>query len=340
MSVAQPPERISPRTAERRSPRALSADPPVTRRDWVVDADLSGDEFLAAARRRADFTDAEWERILRHGGLHLDRRRWLCESPPERVSAGTAVVAYSFEREPAPLAPLDVPGDAVLLDEEGLVAVNKPPWWASQGTRASRVVSLEQELRRRLDCPTLTPVHRLDRETSGVMLFARDGRAAGELGRQFARRQIRKEYLALVSPPASRPEWTVDGFMVRIEHPSHSLFTLLEPSADSDTAEASGQPSRTRFERLATRGERSLVRAHPLTGRTHQLRVHLLASGIPIAGDSLYGGGWAPGQPWSAERLQLHACAIELTLKGRALRIEAPLPADFEWAEGVGGDER
>ena len=324
VSEALPREPISPLTSERRSPKALAHDPPVSRRDWIVDdaGELSAERFLAEARARFAADDVEWERLLRHGGLHVDRRRWERESPPESVRPGAAVVAYSYEREPAPLM---LPDDAILLDEAGLVAVNKPPWWAAQGTRASRVVSLERELRRRLECPSLTPAHRLDRETSGVMLFARDGRMAGEIGRQFARRQVRKEYLALVSPAPAASEWMVEGVIIRVEHPSHSLFAL-----SSDAAEGEGRASSTRFETVETEVTRSLVRAHPLTGRTHQLRVHLLASGCPIVGDSLYGGGWSPGQPWSAERLQLHAAAIELSIGGEVRRIEAPLPDDFE----------
>ena len=312
-------ERRLPRTAERRSPRALAHDPPVTRTDWTLDREFRGVEFLDDARVRGGWDDAAWERLRRHGGMHLDRRRLDAASPPDHVAAGTQVVAYSFACEPQRL---EFPPDAILLDEGGLVAVNKPPWWCVQGTRASRLVSLERELRTRLDCARLTPIHRLDRETSGVILFAREGRVAGDIGKQLARREVRKEYVALVHPAPVEDTWIVEGRIVRIEHPSHSLFELRREGSE-------GLPSATRFEVAERRGEQARVRAFPLTGRTHQLRVHLVASGCPIVGDSLYSGGWSPGASWSAERLQLHASSIAFLLGGREMRIEAPIPADF-----------
>lgn len=317
---------ISPRTDERRSPRALAHDPPVRKTEWVVGAGLgpgafllTTDAFLADARERAGLDQVAWERVLRHGGLHLDRRRWDAAAPPALVPSGTSVVCYSYEREPVPL---ELGRDAILLDRDGLVAVDKPPWWAVQGTRASTQVSLERALRERLDCPKLTPCHRLDRETSGVLLFARDGKVAAEVGRQLARQEVEKRYLAVVHPAPERGAWEVRGVMARVAHPSHSLFEL-RPAGEE------GQASTTRFEVAAREGERALVLAEPLTGRTHQLRVHLTAGGTPIVGDSLYGGGWSPGHPWSAERLQLHAASVELRFGGQPLRVEAPLPASF-----------
>lgn len=311
--------RISPRSAERRSPRALAHDPPVTRSAWTTDREFGVDGFLEDARARGGWDDDAWERLLRHGGMHLDRTRFEASPDSRRIPSGTVVVAYSFAREPRPL---ELSPSVILLDEGGLVAVNKPPWWCVQGTRASRLVSLERALRGMLDCPRLTPVHRLDRETSGVILFAREGRVAGDIGRQLARREVGKEYVAVVHPAPAADAWQVEGRIVRIEHPSHSLFELRREGSE-------GLPSATRFDVVERRGERAWIRAFPLTGRTHQLRVHLVASGCPIVGDSLYAGGWSPGAPWSAERLQLHASAITFRFGARQMRIEAPVPEDF-----------
>jgi RluA family pseudouridine synthase len=311
-------EPVSPRSAERRSPRALAHDPPVLKHEWAVDRPLEAAAFLDAARARLAMDDAAWERLLRHDGLHVDRVRWG-DRAAGAVPAGTQVVAYAFVREPEPLV---LPESCVLFDEDGLVAVDKPPWWAVQGTRASRCVSLETALRRRLDCPMLTPVHRLDRETTGVLLFARDGRAAAPVARQFARREVRKEYAVVGWCEGEVPErFEVEGRMVRVAHPSHSLFELRDGEE--------GLPSRTSFETVARSGSRVLLRALPLTGRTHQLRVHLAARGLPIVGDSLYGRGFSDGEPWSAERMLLHAQALCFRLGDRDVEIRAPLPPDF-----------
>jgi RluA family pseudouridine synthase len=308
-------------TIERRSPLALAHDPPVERFDWTIETALHGEEVLTETVRRAGWSSDDAERLARHAGLHLDGHRLLPERPPRLVAAGTRVVAYRLSAEPR--LP-DLPDEALLLDRAGLVAVAKPPWLTVQGTRASRLGSLERLLRERLDRPRLTPVHRLDRETSGVVLFAGDAEAASDLGRQFQRRTVEKRYLAVIAPPPERDEWTVEGLLVRAAHPAHSLFALSE-----DAPAGEGKPSRTRFHVLERAGARGLVEAWPETGRTHQLRVHLAASGCPIVGDSRYGTGWLPGAPGSGERLQLHAERLRFRRSGEPFEVAAPPPGDF-----------
>lgn len=321
-------------TAEHRSPRALAFDPPAMKAEWTLEADTPLADLLRELRERVGSDDA-LERLLRHGGLHLNRKR-LCDfdEPPGLLAAGTHVVAYWFEREPEPLV---LPESCVIHDEHGLVAVNKPPWWTTQGTRASRFASLERALRAALGCPRLTPVNRIDRETSGVLLFARDTRAAAEAGRQFIARTVRKEYLAAVQPEPGIPEaWEVRGHVVRVEHPSHSLFALREGEGDQVSSRGDIADDRTwsltSFETFARLPAATLVLARPVTGRTHQIRVHLAARGLSILGDSLYGAGWQPGAPFATERMLLHARAVTLRVGGRETRIEAPLPADFPGA--------
>lgn len=309
-----------------RSPRALAFDPQATRLEWVTDRPLAGDDFLAALRDVGAWDDEAWERLRRHGGIHVDRRRIEPESAPGAVPAGSAVVAYALRREPEPLR-LDA--SVVLLDEAGIVAVDKPPFWTVQGTRASCLSSLERALRALLRCPTLTPVHRLDRETTGMLLFARDGDAAGWVGTQLLRRAARKEYLAVVHPPPEADEWTVAGRLVRVPHVAHSLFELAPPSADGP-----GKHSRTRFRVGRRAGETAWVEAEPLTGRTHQIRVHLAVGGTPVVGDALYGRGYAADAPWSADRCLLHAASLLVSLRpGDPPRtLHAPVPADMGWA--------
>ena len=98
---------------------------------------------------------------------------------------------------------------------------------------------------------------------------------------------------------------------------------------------AGGRLSCTEFVRVAVSDERAVVQAIPLTGRTHQIRIHLAAGGTPILGDTLYGRPYVAGAPWSAERLQLHAASVTLAIMpGACLKqtLTAPLPADWEGA--------
>jgi len=180
-----------------RSPEAERFDPPLRTLRWRVEraAPLAG--FLADARARvAD--DARFESALRHGGIQLDRHPLLAERAPAQVPAGTRVVLYAFEREPAAVA---LAADALLAEHEDLVAVAKPPWLTTQGSRASQRLSLEALVRERTGDPSLVAAHRLDRQTSGIALFARGPAAARALGRAFAARRVEKRYLALVAPP-------------------------------------------------------------------------------------------------------------------------------------------
>lgn len=290
--------------------------------------DLPGDEFLEDARRRlerAGVDEAGWDRTLRHAGLHVERQRIEPEAPPALVPLGAAIVAYVFEREPRSI---ELPEGVVIHDEEGLVAAAKPPWLTTQGSRASRLSSLERALRRLLDCPELRPCNRIDRETSGVVLFARTSAAASRVGRQLQRRTVEKRYLAVGfrgSACTEAGEWECAEPLVRVPHSSHSLFDVASPGTEG------AREACTAFRIVEARGERALLDVRPLTGRTHQIRVHATASGWPLVGDTLYGRGWGPGEPpWSAARLQLHAQAVRLRdARGELLELEAPPPADF-----------
>lgn len=124
--------------------------------------------------------------------------------------------------------------------------------------------------------------HRIDKETSGVLVLTKDSESCAHITAQFAARRTRKAYLAIVKgiPPA---EFTVGDAMNRSKTSKISLKMECMPEAEG------GLPSETRFERLETRGDYSLMRCYPKTGRQHQIRVHLERAGHPIVGDKLYG---------------------------------------------------
>jgi 23S rRNA pseudouridine1911/1915/1917 synthase len=312
---------------QRRTP-AERFDPPCLRATWTTSVALTGPAFLRALESR--LSDAGWsaahvERMLRHGGLHVGGRPCTGDALPSDVAAGTVVVAWSFTDEPEAVA-LD-PGH-VLVDAEGVVAAAKPAWMPVQAIRASQILSLERALRRLLSCPTLVAAHRLDRETSGVVLFARDAQVARRLGMAFAAGAVEKRYHAIVSPPPEPTAWTERGFLGRAPHPSRFFFALHDEPGPRRRA------SETRFAlRALGPGERALVHAEPVTGRTHQIRVHLAHGGTPIVGDPLYGPGGAPRANRRDERLQLHAASLRLRLGSSPdaplVAIRAPWPPDF-----------
>jgi 23S rRNA-/tRNA-specific pseudouridylate synthase len=301
-----------------RSPDAARFDPPVVVRRFVVARTLALGELLSEAAARLEGTPASAERALRHGGIHVDGRPIDPDEPPVSLPAGSWVVVYAFEREPEEV-PLPV---RVLHDGDGLVAVDKPPWLPMQRTRASARFSLEATLRARLGDTSLVAAHRLDRQTSGVALFAR-GTAGAWVSRAFAARRVAKRYFAVTSPPPVRDAFEVSGWLGRSPDPARFRFALY---ADERPG---ARWSLTRF-RVAARGEgAALVEAQPETGRTHQIRVHLAAVGAPIAGDALYGGADTAG------RVLLHAASVALARPdGTELLLDAPVPADVREATG------
>ncbi|MBI4617002.1 MAG: RluA family pseudouridine synthase, partial [Planctomycetes bacterium] len=177
-------------------------------------------------------------------------------------------------------------------------------------------------------------VHRLDRDTSGVILFAKEDEAHVGLARQFEKREVEKTYLAIVKGQPGMDEFEVN--LPLGTHPKNRLKIAVRPEG--------GSPARTRFRVLERYRRFSLVEASPATGRTHQIRVHLQAFGNPVAADPLYSGAseifpsdvrgvrQREGEEPIATRTQLHAARIEFVhpMTGEELAIDAPLPADMK----------
>jgi 23S rRNA pseudouridine1911/1915/1917 synthase len=313
--------------ARARSPEAERHDPPLEVRRFVAAADLGREALLAEAARRLEGTPASAERAFWHGGVHVNGRPLDPDAPAEAVAAGSQVVVYAFVREPEPVpcGPL-----AILHDGDGVVAVDKPAWLPMQRTRASARFSLEAVLRAQLGDAALVAAHRLDRQTSGVALFAR-GRGGAWASREFGARRVAKRYLAVTARAPERDAFEVEGWLGRARDPARFRFALYE---ESESAPPGAAASRTSFRVLARGASGALVEAVPETGRTHQIRVHLASVGAPVAGDELYGEGASAFAP----RVLLHAGALELPRPcGGALRLEAALPPDLAHAAALLG---
>lgn len=294
----------------RRPPAAERYDPPVSVHRWVS-APMTWRAFEADACARCGLDPAAWAAVLWHGGVWIDRRRPI---EGEAIAAGASVAVYAFDHPPElPPAP------TLIAEHDGLLAVDKPAWWPMQGTRASRRLSLEAAVRAQLDDAELRAVHRLDRQTSGVALFARDGATAAAAHAAFRGRTVQKTYRAVVEGTVEADRFEVEGALHRIAPPQGSRHSMFALGAD-------GAASHSRFEVITRGATTTLVAAHPTTGRTHQLRVHLAHRGHAIVGDDIYGIGWHVGRP---ERLLLHATRLTLTLAGRRRVFEAPIPAGF-----------
>ena len=229
-----------------------------------------------------------------------------------------------------PIAPIDI-----LYEDADMMVVNKPAGMLVHPAGVRVEGTLIGELRERFPERELDLAHRLDRETSGVLILTRKGETTRRMKTAFERRRVSKTYLAVAR---GRPEWT-ERVVDRPIGDANQGIRVQQAVRDD------GAPSRTHFhviERLP--GEAVLIECRPETGRLHQIRVHLLAEGVYLYGDKLYGGdpdafhlfreqGTTPELVarlghW---RQALHASALSCPhpVSGKNMRFTAPLPSDL-----------
>jgi tRNA pseudouridine32 synthase/23S rRNA pseudouridine746 synthase len=213
----------------------------------------------------------------------------------------------------------------VIFEDAELIGLSKPSGLTSQGGRIG--VHTVDELLWAFAKPGKSRprlIHRLDRDTSGVLLAAKTKPAAGFLGKAMMARKIKKTYRAIVTPGAPEPRGgTITTALRREEIGREAYMRVCAP--EHPDAEAAV----TRYRTLAEANGAALVELEPQTGRMHQLRVHLASVGRPIAGDARYGGALVvAGEP--VPRLMLHAVGLSFPHpSGGTTRIEAPVPEDM-----------
>jgi 23S rRNA pseudouridine1911/1915/1917 synthase len=275
---------------------------------WIRDGLVEVD----GAPRRASYAVVEGEQI--------------------RCTPRAKETARDLEPEAGELSVLYEDADLLALDKPAGLAVH-PGAGRRRSTLVHRLLAAYPEIAAvgGHDRPGI--VHRLDLDTTGVLLVARSEAAYLGLGRAFARRKVAKTYLGVafgVPRPAS-------GL---IDQPIGRHATRRKEM----TVRRDGRPARTAYRVLAPAAAASLLELDLQTGRTHQIRVHLKAIGHPLVGDAVYGGNRWRGAPKPVRPLlqafprpALHAWRIEVRhpIDGRALHVEAPVPADLEalWRE-------
>lgn len=241
-------------------------------------------------------------RVLPGDLLHVEYR----EAPPTELLP-----------EPIPLAVLYEDANVLVVDkQQGLVV--HPAAGNPSGTLVNALLHHCERLSERFAAAELRPgiVHRLDKDTSGVIITAKNQASREFLARQFRLRHVGKQYIAIVNggPPAE--QGCIDTWLAR-DRRNRKRFRSL-------SGEGRGKRAVTRYRVLRRKAGHALLSLRPRTGRTHQLRAHLASLGCPIVGDGLYGSR-------VAGRLLLHAYRLRLRLPGekQARTFRAPLPPRF-----------
>ncbi len=282
------------------------------------------DRFLAA--RLPELSRAAIQRLIAEGEVRLEG---AVVRPSRRVRPGERVEVRVPAPRPSTAQPEPIPLD-ILYEDAAILVINKPAGMVvhpGAGTHSGTLVNAVLA-----HCPDLQGiggevrpgiVHRLDKETSGVIVVAKTEQALRDLQRQFKRRTVRKHYVALVIGALPQPEGFIEAPIGRHRIHRHKMAVV-----------ANGKEARTRWrvlQRLRDGAGRpyTLVDVALLTGRTHQIRVHFAWLGFPLVGDRTYGPPRHP--PLEAPRQCLHA--RELTIHhpttGEVMTFSAPLPEDF-----------
>ncbi|WP_375140891.1 RluA family pseudouridine synthase [Ideonella aquatica] len=268
-----------------------------------------------------EFSRSHLQSLVERGLVHVGGQPVLQAS--RRLKAGQPVeVRLALPEESLAFVPqaMDL---AVLFEDTHLLVVNKPAGLVVHPAAGNWTGTLLNGLLARDPASAQLPragiVHRLDKDTSGLMVVARSLPAMTALVRDIAARSVRRRYLALAHGRVAAAPFSIDAPIGR------------DPSARVRMAVvAGGKPARTDIERLGLRGDISAVRCALHTGRTHQIRVHLASQGHPLVADAVYGGAPALGMT----RQALHATELGFThpINGEPMLFRCEPPADFAQA--------
>ncbi len=310
-----------------------SGNPRIVTRRFVVEEDFKGlrlDHYLK--RKIPRLSRTKLQLIIRTQLTRADGRRMKPHSP---VVTGDVL----FIRRPARPEPPCPRHFGVLYEDEHMMVIDKPAGLPMHASAKFYFNTLTRVIAERYPDQALQICHRIDRETSGIIVLARGRAAAAALKQCFARKRVHKSYLAITHGTPDWPEGSsVIDLALGLVEDQEALIDIRMEVRDS------GLPSTTEVHLVERRRAYALVRCHPITGRQHQIRAHLAAVGYPIVGDKLYGHGdeafaaYCDGgmtsellRRFELPRQALHAASITIPHPAtrEPLTVECPLPEDL-----------
>jgi 23S rRNA pseudouridine1911/1915/1917 synthase len=299
-------------------------------------ADRGGERLdVFVARRLPELSRSHAQRLIQDGLVSVDARQMKAS---ERLSAGAKVKVQIPPPEPAPGLEAEAIPVTVLFQDFDLMVVDKPAGLTVHpapghhtGTLVNALLAIVPDLKG--ISGTLRPgiVHRLDKDTSGLIVVAKNDRAMRALQRQLKDRDVHKTYLALVQGVPKPAQGVIEAPIGR--HPKNRKKMAVV---------ANGRESETRYRvrEVIAGGKYALLEVEPVTGRTHQIRVHMAAIGHPVVADTVYG---KRSDVLGRQFLHAWKIAFAMPLGGREVEFESPLPRDLREAlerlrgTGLGG---
>ncbi len=315
-----------------------------TLKSWKIPPSLNGQRFDLAAVELAALSRKKVRSLIDSGGAFLNQKPiWIAKF----AVRGGDVLELRLNEEAGQRSALDIDltPESIIRETEDFVVLNKPVG-ISVDSVANDILAYVRHLDSRFRGLNLKLAHRLDKDTSGLLIIAKNEAVRTEFEKLFARREVRKVYRALCFD-TPRPETDSIVFPI-VQHSKgeNKYFAVVEGEATGNGSKTAGggknvegrgvrpKPARTDYwvlESLA--GKRvSYVEFYPHTGRPHQIRVHARAIGNPVLGDKVYALHLAGRHPYyqTAPRQMLHAWQLEFTYKNQKYNLQAPLPQDFE----------
>lgn len=264
--------------------------------------------------------------LISQGSVYIDKRRIRKLSYQVLPGKELPVTIYDFAGEAIDgIAQKVTWSDLVLQRDENIVAINKPAGIPSAPTRESAIHNIYHYLAASGVLPkNYYPFHRLDKDTSGVLIIPLNKDHVRRLNNAMQARQIEKKYLTIAIGIPDKDSWEVEGYLTRPRGNQQPARMLAKKGKDAYF-------SRTKFQLLTTNSEEKLclLSAHPETGRTHQIRAHVKHAGLGILGDSIYKGEISAGVKAPHHLLHCAEMYCPGDNVGNALRVVAPLPKTF-----------
>ena len=278
-----------------------------------IDITMDGQKIGFILKNQLKLSSAKIRRIKREkNGILLNGVHAIVV---DKVSDGDVLVVNINGKEAENIAPVNIPLD-ILLEDEDILVINKTGTMPVHPSRGHITDTIANAVMYHLaDKEVIHIITRLDRETSGIVLIAKNSWSASLLSDGMKNGEIKKEYIAIVNGIPVADKETISAPIKRKEE-GQMLRCVSED----------GKEAVTIYEKIRNNEKLSLIRLYPVTGRTHQLRVHMSYIGNPIYGDSMYGA------IQTEERTRLHCSKIIFPhpVTGEKISINAPVPDDFE----------